>query len=131
MLFDLALSSEGWHAAQHISFFASAMLFWTAMLGSGRSHRLERLGVSALCLFATSIVSGALGALMAFSESPWYAGYAQLGMAPFGLSPAQDQQIAGLIMWVPGGLVHAVAALLLVRLMLQTRFSDAEVIRAR
>jgi cytochrome c oxidase assembly factor CtaG len=56
---------------------------------------------------------------MAVSESPWYAGYAALGMAPFGLTPAQDQQVAGLIMWVPGGLVHAVAALLLVRAMLQ------------
>ena len=106
-LFDLALASEGWHAAQHLSFLASALFFWTAMLG-----RRTAPPVAALCLVATSIVSGALGALMAFATSPWYAGYARLGMAPFGLTPAQDQQIAGLIMWVPGGLVHAVAALL-------------------
>jgi len=106
-LFDLALASEGWHAAQHLSFLASALIFWTAMLG-----RRTAPPVAALCLVATSIVSGALGALMAFATSPWYAGYARLGMAPFGLTPAQDQQIAGLIMWVPGGLVHAVAALL-------------------
>jgi putative membrane protein len=131
MLFDLALANEGWHAAQHVSFFVSALLFWTAMLHSGRSQRLERRGVAALCLFATSVVSGALGALMAFSESPWYRGYAQLGMAPFGLTPAQDQQLAGLIMWVPGGLVHAVAALVLVSLMLKTRSPEAEVVRAR
>ncbi|MDB5725122.1 MAG: Cytochrome c oxidase assembly factor CtaG [Novosphingobium sp.] len=130
MLFDLALASEGWHVAQHVSFFVSALLFWTAMLGSGRSPRLERRGVAALCLFATSIVSGALGALMAFSESPWYRGYAQLGMAPFGLTPAQDQQLAGLIMWIPGGLVHAVAALILVSLMLETHSSRGEVARA-
>jgi putative membrane protein len=63
----------------------------------------------------TSIVSGALGALMAFATSPWYAGYARLGMAPFGLTPSEDQQIAGLLMWVPGGLVHAAAALLMMR----------------
>jgi cytochrome c oxidase assembly factor CtaG len=111
-LFDLALAHEGWHAAQHFSFLVSALIFWTAMLG-GRSRRSER-PVAALCLFATSVVSGALGALMAFSESPWYVGYARLGMAPYGLSLAEDQQLAGLIMWVPGGAVHAVAALLLV-----------------
>lgn len=71
--------------------------------------------MAGLCLFATSIVTGALGALMAFSSSPWYAGYARIGMAPLGLAPAEDQQIAGLIMWVPGGLVHAIAALVIVR----------------
>lgn len=120
-LFDLALSNDNWHAAQHLSFLVSSLLFWTAMLGRRGRHanNVAQRGIAALCLFATSVVSGALGALMAVSESPWYAGYAALGMAPFGLTPAQDQQVAGLIMWVPGGLVHAVAALLLVRAMLQ------------
>jgi cytochrome c oxidase assembly factor CtaG len=56
---------------------------------------------------------------MAFSESPWYAGYAAMGMAPFGLSAAEDQQIAGLLMWIPGGLVHAGAALALVGIALK------------
>jgi putative membrane protein len=50
---------------------------------------------------------------MALSASPWYAGYAAMGMAPFGLTPVEDQALAGLIMWVPGGLVHAGAALVL------------------
>jgi cytochrome c oxidase assembly factor CtaG len=126
-LFDLALSNDNWHAAQHLSFLLSSLLFWTAMLGRRGRHAgsVAQRGIAALCLFATSIVSGALGALMALSESPWYAGYAALGMAPFGLTPAQDQQVAGLIMWVPGGLVHAVAALLLVRSMLQPSAPEA------
>jgi putative membrane protein len=118
-LFDLALAHEGWHAAQHLSFLLSALFFWTAMLGR-RSRGGER-ALAALCLFATSLVSGALGALMAFSESPWYVGYARLGVAPFGLTPAEDQQLAGLIMWVPGGLVHAAAALALVATMFGPR----------
>jgi putative membrane protein len=118
-LFDLALASDGWHAAQHLSFILTALVFWSAMLGrSGARGSTAARGVAALCLFVTSVVSGALGALMAFSESPWYAGYARLGMAPLGLTPAEDQQVAGLIMWVPGGLVHALAALFLVRTML-------------
>lgn len=109
-LFDRALASEGWHATQHLSFFVAALLFWSAMLG-----RRTAPALAALCLVVTSIVSGALGALMAFATSPWYAGYARLGMAPFGLTPAEDQQLAGLLMWVPGGLVHAAVALVLVR----------------
>jgi cytochrome c oxidase assembly factor CtaG len=113
-LFDLALANEGWHAAQHLSFLASALLFWTAMLS-----RRTAAGVSALCLVVTSIVSGALGALMAFATSPWYSAYEQLGMAPLGLTPAEDQQVAGLLMWVPGGLVHAGAALLIMRRLLR------------
>lgn len=113
-LFDMALADEGWHAAQHLSFLVSALLFWTAMLG-----RRAVAPVSAVCLVVTSIVSGALGALMAIADSPWYAGYERLGLAPFGLSPAEDQQLAGLLMWVPGGLVHAGAALLIMRRLLR------------
>ena len=56
---------------------------------------------------------------MAFSDSPWYAPYAALGMSPYGLTPAEDQQVAGLIMWVPGGLVHAIAALAMVAMLLR------------
>lgn len=108
-LFDLALARPGWHVAQHVSFLATALLFWRAVLDAPR----ERSGTAVAALFATSIVSGVLGAAMALSASPWYAGYAALHMAPFGLTPAEDQQLAGLLMWVPGGLVHAGAALAL------------------
>jgi putative membrane protein len=65
---------------------------------------------AAALLFATSTATGALGAFMALSESPWYAPYAALGLAAFGLTPAQDQQLAGVLMWVPGGLFHAAVA---------------------
>jgi len=111
-LFDRALDSDGWHIAQHLSFLVSALLFWTAMLDRRQAGRA--VGAPVLCLFITSVVSGALGALMAFSQSPWYARYAQMGLAPFGLTPVEDQQVAGLLMWVPGGLVHVAAALLLI-----------------
>jgi cytochrome c oxidase assembly factor CtaG len=104
--FDLALRSEGWHVVQHLSFMIGALLFWWAML-----HRASAT-LAAICLFATSMIGGALGALMALSNSPWYAAYTAMGMTPFGLTPEQDQQLAGLIMWIPGGLFHLGAALL-------------------
>jgi putative membrane protein len=108
-LFDLALESETWHIVQHLCFIGAALLFWWAMLhGSpGRGGRM----IAAFCLFATSMVGGGLGALMALSNSPWYAPYAALGLTPAGLTPGEDQQLAGLIMWVPGGFYHLAAAL--------------------
>lgn len=106
--FDLALQNEGWHIVQHLCFVVSALLFWWAML-----HRASQ-ALAALCLFLTSMIGAALGALMALSSSPWYAAYATMGLTPFGLSPAEDQQFAGLIMWVPGGLFHLGAALIFV-----------------
>ena len=111
VLFNRALESSGWHIAQHASFFMTSLLFWWAMLHprGGRSG----YGVSAACLFATSMIGGALGALMSFSSSPWYADYAAMGLTGIGLDPVDDQRLAGLIMWIPGGLVHGLAALLL------------------
>jgi cytochrome c oxidase assembly factor CtaG len=108
-LFDRALRSEGWHIAQHLSFVASALLFWWAMLPRGRGQ--VACFVSAICLFVTSMIGGGVGALMALDASPWYSEYAALGMTPFGLTPSQDQQLAGVIMWVPGGLFHLAVAL--------------------
>jgi cytochrome c oxidase assembly factor CtaG len=105
-LFDRALGGEGWHVAQHLSFLVTALIFWWAM-----AHGRGGYGVAALALFVTSLAGGALGALMAFSQSPWYAGYAQLGMTATGLTPAEDQQLAGLIRWIPGGAFHGAAAL--------------------
>jgi cytochrome c oxidase assembly factor CtaG len=109
VLFDAALRSEGWHIAQHLSFLVTALAFWWAML----ARRDDAGGnlVSAICLFVTSMIGGGVGALMALDASPWYSTYAELGMTPFGLTPAADQQLAGVIMWVPGGLFHLVVAM--------------------
>jgi len=107
ILFDRALESSGWHIAQHACFFMSSLIFWWAMLHPRRGG----YGVSAACLFATSLIGGALGALMSLSSSPWYADYAAMGMSGIGLDPVDDQRLAGLIMWIPGGLVHCVAAI--------------------
>jgi putative membrane protein len=106
-LFDRALDSRGWHIAQHLSFIVASLLFWSAMLHPRRSGYL----LSAACLFLTSLVEGALGALMALSQSPWYSAYAAMGVSGIGLDPTTDQQLAGLVMWIPGGLVHGAAAL--------------------
>jgi putative membrane protein len=108
-LFNRALENRVWHIGQHLSFIVASLIFWIAMLNRRRGGYL----LSAACLFLTSLVEGALGALMALSSSPWYPAYAAMGVSGIGLDAAVDQQLAGLIMWIPGGLVHGAAALFL------------------
>src|SRR5207237_9378745 len=110
-LCDREVDSAGCDIFQHSCFFLSSLLFWWAMLHP--RGRAGGYGVSAACLFVTSLIGGALGALMSFSSSPWYADYAAMGMTGIGLDPVTDQQLAGLVMWIPGGLVHGIAAVIL------------------
>jgi cytochrome c oxidase assembly factor CtaG len=121
-LFNRTLESQSWHVAQHLSFVLSSLIFWAAMFDTRRSPYL----LSAACLFVTSLVEGALGALMALSISPWYAAYAAMGMSGIGLDPTSDQQLAGLVMWIPGGLVHGGAALGLLHQWLKSSEEDRE-----
>ena len=127
-LFERALENNGWHISQHLSFLLTALLFWSAMLhrSAGRAADPARRLLAVVCLFATALVSGALGAIMAFSQSPWYGAYARLGMTPFGLTPTEDQQAAGLLMWIPGGLAHAIAALIIVAALLSASSLGSE-----
>jgi putative membrane protein len=108
-LYGLALRSEAAHAAQHVSFLGTALLFWWAVLDPARRRRAT-LGTRLLLLFLTALHSGALGALITFADRPLIAAYLTT-TAPWGLTPLEDQQLAGLIMWIPGGIAYLVAVL--------------------
>jgi putative membrane protein len=101
------LKSAPAHSAQHLSFFLSALLFWWALF---YAHGRKAYGAGVFYLFTTAIHTSILGALLTFSPRLWYSGYATTTQA-WGLTPLQDQQIGGLIMWVPGGVVYLVAGL--------------------
>ena len=105
-LYQATLGSETMHALQHLSFLATALLFWWTVLQPAWSGR----GVAILSLFTTMVHTGALGALLALSATLWYPVYAGT-TRPWGLSPLEDQQLGGLIMWIPGGAAYLLAAL--------------------
>jgi putative membrane protein len=107
-LFEAAVANTGIHILQHASFFATALLFWWSV--SARGAR-GRDGVALASIFTTMLHTSALGALLTFAPSPWYAPYAAGGA--LGLSPLEDQQLGGLVMWVPGGFAYVVAGLAL------------------
>lgn len=109
-LFEATLDSDAVHALQHVSFLGSALLFWWALL---RRRTAGSYGAAALYVFTTSVHSGLLGALLTMARTVWYPAYT--ATAPhWGLTALEDQQLGGLIMWVPAGTMYAVAALALV-----------------
>lgn len=108
--FEATLSSPWIHTAQHISFLGTAVIFWQAVFRSPK--RRAAYGASILYLFTTGIHTGALGALLTFTTNVWYPVYAPTTPV-WGLTPLEDQQLGGLIMWVPAGLIYVVAGLAL------------------
>ncbi len=109
-LYQATLGSELVHTAQHASFLITALLFWWALL-QGREGRLGR-PAAVIYLFTTAIHTSLLGVLLTFSSRLWYQLYDKT-TAPWGLTPIEDQQLAGLIMWIPAGLAYLIAALAL------------------
>ena len=90
----------------HVTVFGSAFWLWTALLArlGARSGRALAAG-----LFST-VQMGLLGALITFAPRPLYTPHlvtAQL----WGLTPLQDQQLGGALMWAPGCVAFLAAAL--------------------
>ncbi|HEU4433566.1 MAG TPA: cytochrome c oxidase assembly protein, partial [Pyrinomonadaceae bacterium] len=109
-LFQATLRSDLVHTLQHVCFLGSALLFWWALI-HGPQGALG-YGAAALYVFTTSVHSGVLGALITFAGTVIYPAYLH-STASWGLTPLEDQQLGGLIMWVPAGAVYVVAGLAL------------------
>jgi cytochrome c oxidase assembly factor CtaG len=108
--YQATLGSDFIHALQHMSFLLTAMLFWWALM-HGRFGRMG-YGVAVVYVFVTAAHSGALGALIAFSPRVIYPIYQQT-TALWGLDAIEDQQLAGLIMWIPAGVLMTIVGVAL------------------
>jgi putative membrane protein len=106
-LFDAAVEREWLHTLEHASFFGTALLFWRAILDARSGGRI---GLALAAAFATLMHGGLLGGLITMAPRPlygWYGGRTQA----WGLTALEDQQLAGLLMWVPMGIVYFGACL--------------------
>jgi putative membrane protein len=116
-LYQAALADARLHGLEHASLLLTAALFWWVPLHPQPGRRLDA-GLGVLYLFAMATATGLLGALITLARSPWYPAHAP-GAALWGLAPLDDQRLAGLLMWVPAGLVYLGAALGLASLWLR------------
>jgi putative membrane protein len=101
-LYDAALYSEPLHIVEHATMLGSGLAFWWPIARPRRTHA----GLGVFLLFLSLVASGLLAALLVFAPHAWYNYEAT---EAWGLSALQDQQLAGAVMWVPGGAVYVIA----------------------
>jgi putative membrane protein len=108
--YEAALHSDAIHALEHLCLVLAASLFWWAMV-HGRYGRMA-YGVAVLYVFLTAVHSSALGALLTVSPVVWYGEYGRQAAA-WHIDALADQQLAGLLMWIPAGVIFIVFGLAL------------------
>jgi putative membrane protein len=108
--YEAALRNSAIHALQHLSFVLTAALFWWGMV-HGRYGR-RGYGVAVLYVFLTGMHSTLLGALLTLTSQVWYPSYIAQATR-WRVDAFADQQLAGLIMWVPSGVIFIVLGLAL------------------
>jgi cytochrome c oxidase assembly factor CtaG len=86
------------------------LLFWWTLI-HGRHGRLG-YGAALVYVFTTAAHNSVLGALLTFAPHSWYRTYVA-STAAWSLTPLEDQQLGGLIMWVPAGVILLVIGLAL------------------
>lgn len=110
-LYNATLENQSLHILEHLTFILFAVLNWWPMFSP--SEKLPRLSIGGqiLYLFLSGMPMVALGAGLTFAP-PLYAPYLA---APriWGLSVATDQQLGGLIMWVPVNIAYIVVVSLI------------------
>ncbi len=107
-LYEASVEHDWVHALQHTTFLLTALLFWWTLI-HGRHGRLS-YGSGVLYVFTTALHTSILGALMTFTGQLWYPIY-DGRTAAFHLTPLEDQQLGGLIMWIPAGTVFIILGL--------------------
>jgi putative membrane protein len=101
--YDLMMRSHEVHIATHLLFMVTATLMWWPVMSP--APELPRLpsGLAMLYLFLVGIPMQMVAALITFADEvlyPWYVAAPRT----WGLSPLEDQQLGGLLMWIPGNL---------------------------
>jgi cytochrome c oxidase assembly factor CtaG len=129
VLYDAAQGHTTIHYTEHVLFFTTALLFWWPVIHPGGGTR--SLGkIAAIAYVSIPMLEGTLiGALLTFAQRPFYATYVDAPRLT-GLSPLDDQQLAGLIMWIPGGVVYGIAVLWLLASVLRDEEAHAAAIEA-
>lgn len=109
-LYQAALADVNLHIIEHMTFLVTGVLLWAPVLHALPPDKPMGYLVKMAVLFFSMVSSSILAAIFTFAQSVAYPFYGT-AMQVFGLTPLDDQQLAGAIMWVPGGGVFLFATL--------------------
>ncbi len=108
LFYEAAMRDHGLHVAQHLVFLITSVVMWWPILSPVPELPRASYPAQLLYLFLLGIPMSIVGAMITLAAAPLYPFYTEAPRV-WGLSPMADQQIGGLMMWVPGGLVFWLA----------------------
>jgi len=113
-LYDAAIASESWHALEHATFMATALLFWGIIVDPfPRWLKATPTTIVGLCL-TTALVGDVLGAALTLAARVLYGAYVAHDH-PLGLDPLSDQRLGGGLMWLSGAIYFVIVFAVLAR----------------
>ena len=95
--YDETLHSNAVYWLMHVTTVAAALALWVAVFSSSAP-------LAFLLLFVTGVQMSLLGALLTFAAAPLFSVH-EFTTTAWGLTWLEDQQLGGLLMWVPAGLL--------------------------
>jgi putative membrane protein len=101
--YEAAMSSVAVYALMQFTILGSALAFWVAVRRTSPAEAVA-------AILATTVLMGLLGALITFAARPLYAPHFASTLG-WGVSPLEDQQLAGIVMWAPGSIAYLLAAI--------------------
>jgi putative membrane protein len=99
VLFNLAMSSHTWHTVENASFLSAGLLFWRPIVRHWSSDARPPQWSMPLYLFLATLPCDILSAFLTFCDRAVYPSYVSAARI-FNISPLQDQECAGALMWV-------------------------------
>lgn len=103
VFYDAAQGRTFTHDLEHLMFFGTALLYWWPIIHPSGGRRRLSFGLALPYLLPPFLESMLIGVMLTFAGQPLYQTYAEMQM-PWGFNPVTDQQLGGLIMWIPGGM---------------------------
>ena len=117
-VYDAALRSPWVHAAEHLSFVATGLVFWGVIVSPAPIFVRAPLGLRLAMLIGADVINFILGFALASAGRPFYVAYTAVGRL-WGLSPLDDLRLGGALMWVMGQMMYAVPVLILINVILR------------
>jgi putative membrane protein len=106
--YGAALAAHGWHIVEHLALMTGAVLAWWPVLSRSTLLPAIPYGAQILYLFVFGMPMTVVAAMVSGADHVLYPFYAAAPRIT-SLGPFEDQQLGGLIMWVPAGIVPLIA----------------------